>query len=61
MNYYAKPMMRWIDRGPVHWVVNYCDPLKKYGVTESDFEFLKSTYGQEKEILEPLAGRSLDF
>jgi hypothetical protein len=60
LNYYTKPMMRWIDKGPVHWLVNHWDPLKKYGVTESDIEFLKATYAQEKEAIESQTGRSLD-
>ncbi|QVL50312.1 MAG: sulfotransferase domain-containing protein [Thiocapsa sp.] len=60
LNYYTKPLMRWIHRGPIRWATDEWDPAKKMSIRESDLFFLRARYAGEKERVEALLGRSLE-
>ena len=60
LNYYTKPVMRWIDRGPIHWIANTWDPLRDFEFKDSDLEFLRAAFKDEKKNLEAMIGRNLD-
>ena len=59
--YYAGPFRRYVNRGAVGDLLDRTDFLHRFAVTRDDIEFLREKYLPEKEELERVLNRSLDF